>query len=98
MINASQQDPPVYLIFPFEVAPKKRAAKPMSAAVRRAFDKLQLELSADPASAQRAYHALVKQYHPDKVATLAPKLRALAEQETKEINEAFRLVRDFLQS
>lgn len=35
------------------------------------------------------YRELVVQYHPDKVNHLGPKLRAVAEQEMKEINEAF---------
>ena len=35
------------------------------------------------------YRELVVQYHPDKVNHLGPKLRAVAEHEMKEINEAF---------
>lgn len=35
------------------------------------------------------YRELVMQYHPDRVAHLGPKLREVAEQEMKEINEAY---------
>lgn len=35
------------------------------------------------------YRELVMQYHPDRVAHLGPKLREVAEQQTKEINEAY---------
>ena len=36
-----------------------------------------------------AYRRLVHQYHPDKVANLAPEFRELAEQRMKEINAAY---------
>ena len=36
-----------------------------------------------------AYHAAIRSYHPDNVARLGPKLRAVAEQESKRINEAY---------
>lgn len=35
------------------------------------------------------YRELVMQYHPDRVTHLGPKLREVAEQEMKEINEAY---------
>ncbi|MFA5197833.1 MAG: DnaJ domain-containing protein [Patescibacteria group bacterium] len=35
------------------------------------------------------YRELVMQYHPDRVAHLGPKLREFAEQQMKEINEAY---------
>ena len=38
---------------------------------------------------RQAYQLLMQQYHPDKVATLAPELKALAERRSKEINGAF---------
>jgi len=40
----------------------------------------------------RSYEQRVKEYHPDRVVTLGPKIREVAEQEMKKINEAF----DFL--
>jgi DnaJ like chaperone protein len=39
------------------------------------------------------YRELVKQYHPDRVAHLGPKLREVAELQTKEINEAYNFFR-----
>jgi DnaJ-domain-containing protein 1 len=36
-----------------------------------------------------AYHQRIKQYHPDNVAHMGPKLRQLAETEAKRINEAY---------
>jgi len=36
-----------------------------------------------------AYRRLVHQYHPDKVANLAPEFRELAERRMKEINAAY---------
>jgi hypothetical protein len=37
---------------------------------------------------RQAWRARITQYHPDKVAHLAPEFRALAEQKTRELNEA----------
>jgi DnaJ-domain-containing protein 1 len=42
---------------------------------------------------KRAYFALVAQYHPDKVAQLGPKLRALAQEETRRLIEAWEQIR-----
>jgi DnaJ-domain-containing protein 1 len=36
-----------------------------------------------------AYRARMSEYHPDKVASLGPDIRALAEQRAKEINAAY---------
>ncbi len=38
---------------------------------------------------RRRYHDLLQQYHPDRVASLGPKLRLAAELETKRLNAAF---------
>jgi len=42
--------------------------------------------------AKKAYRALVLQYHPDKVASLAPEFRELAEKRTRELNAAYALI------
>ena len=39
--------------------------------------------------AQAAFRELIRQYHPDKVATLGPELRSLAERKTKALNIAY---------
>jgi DnaJ-domain-containing protein 1 len=38
---------------------------------------------------RKAYRKLIQQYHPDKVAALGPRLRRVAEEESKTINEAY---------
>jgi len=38
---------------------------------------------------KRHYHERMLEYHPDKVAALGPKLREVAENETKKINAAY---------
>ena len=38
---------------------------------------------------KKQHRARIKAYHPDKVAALGPKLRELAEEETKKINAAY---------
>jgi DnaJ-domain-containing protein 1 len=57
---------------------------------RSCFDILGVSPSTDLETAKRAYRERCKEYHPDKVAHLGPKLRAMAEQELKDINEAWR--------
>jgi DnaJ like chaperone protein len=39
---------------------------------------------------QAAYKSLIRQYHPDKVASLGEELRNLAEQKSKAINVAYK--------
>jgi DnaJ-domain-containing protein 1 len=48
---------------------------------------------ADAATIRRAYQEKMHQFHPDKVASLAPELRALAEERTKELNAAYARLR-----
>jgi len=43
---------------------------------------------------RQAYRERVKEYHPDRVSHLGPKLRELAEREMKEINDAFEQLRN----
>ena len=45
------------------------------------------------AEVTNAYQRLLKQYHSDQVANLAPELRELAEQRMKEINAAYEALR-----
>ena len=42
-----------------------------------------------PDEIRKKYRELVAQYHPDKVANLGPKLKTVAEEEMKKINEAY---------
>lgn len=50
---------------------------------------LGLEGGASPEAVRSAYKARIREYHPDRVAGLGFKLRVLAEEETKRINEAY---------
>lgn len=50
---------------------------------------LELQRRITPEEIKRRYRELVAQYHPAKVAHLGPKLKEAAEQEMKEINEAY---------
>jgi len=47
---------------------------------------------ASPAGIRTAYRSLMSQYHPDKVASLGPELRELAERKSREITQAYREV------
>lgn len=44
---------------------------------------------ADSETIKHAYRNLMSQYHPDKAASLGPELRALCEEKSKEINNAY---------
>ena len=59
--------------------------------VREAFAVFNLSPGCDAASLKESYHKLILQNHPDKVAALGPQLKAVAEQETKNINAAYSL-------
>jgi nucleosome binding factor SPN SPT16 subunit len=50
---------------------------------------LGLHPSKTPDDIKNRYKKLVMQYHPDRVTHLGPKLKEVAEQQTKEINEAY---------
>lgn len=53
------------------------------------FDVLKVSRNASSEEIQAAYKSLIRQYHPDKVATLGEELKALAEEKSKEINAAY---------
>lgn len=50
---------------------------------------LKVSPSATAEEIQTAYKQMIKQYHPDKVATLGKEIRDLAESKSKEINGAY---------
>ena len=54
---------------------------------------LNLRGQVSPEDVTKRYRELVTQYHPDKVNHLGPKLKAVAEQEMKEINAAYEYFR-----
>lgn len=53
------------------------------------WDVLQTTWDASDDEIRAAYRRQISQYHPDKVATLAPDIRALAEQRSAQINAAY---------
>jgi hypothetical protein len=58
----------------------------------RAWAVLGLEEGASLEEAKKAWKVLMVQYHPDKVAHLAPEFKALAENKTREIMSAWELI------
>lgn len=54
------------------------------------FEVLELPPTASFEEIRKAYRRLIGQYHPDKASQLGKDLRALAEERSKEINEAYR--------
>jgi DnaJ like chaperone protein len=65
-------------------APASEASPPGWASV------LEVPPHASVEEIRSAYHRLISQYHPDKVATLGAELKALAERKSQEINVAYR--------
>jgi preprotein translocase subunit Sec63 len=55
------------------------------------FEVLGLTASASEDELKKAFRALIVQYHPDKVAHLAPEFRDLAEKRTRELTAAYDL-------
>lgn len=62
---------------------------------KKPHEVLGVDPDADEATVRRAYQKAISEYHPDKIAGMAPELRELAERRTMEINAAYeRLRRD----
>jgi DnaJ-domain-containing protein 1 len=59
------------------------------------YEVLEVDPEASPAQIRAAYQRLVRQYHPDRTAQLAPELQELAEKRTKEINAAYQTLRSW---
>jgi DnaJ-class molecular chaperone len=58
-----------------------------------AYEVLQVQRAASQEEITSAYRRMVQQYHPDKVANLAPEFRELAERRMKEINAAYQRIK-----
>ena len=58
------------------------------------FEVLGLSIEATPEQVRSAYKKKVKEYHPDKVARFGEKLRDIAEEETKKINNAYSTLKE----
>jgi len=78
--NSKQSGPP-----PWE--------KPASIHTKTASEVLGVRDSASATEISAAYYKLAQMYHPDKVASLGPEFRTLAESKMKEINAAYELLK-----
>lgn len=68
---------------------REDAKPPTDNPEREWYEILNVSKRASTAELRTAYRTLITQYHPDKTAALGPKLRHLAEEETKRINLAY---------
>jgi curved DNA-binding protein CbpA len=62
--------------------------------VEKHFRALELEPGASKETVRAAYRRLAMEYHPDRVATMAPGFRSFANSKLVEINESFQVLRD----
>ena len=69
--------------------PAKGAATPLRPLGKDPYAVLGIVSGVTLAEAKKAWRALIIQYHPDKVAHLAPEFRSLAETRTREIMDAW---------
>ncbi len=71
-------------------------AGPLRSLGKDPYAVLGIESGSTLAEAKKAWRALIIQYHPDKVAHLAPEFRSLAETRTREIMDAWSALQDEL--
>jgi DnaJ-domain-containing protein 1 len=64
-------------------------SQPSSRAEPSPYDILGVRQAASPLEIRTAYQSLVKQYHPDRVASMPAEFQEVAERKTKEINAAY---------
>ncbi len=55
---------------------------------------LEIDANSSPEQIKSAYLKKVKEYHPDKVATLGEELKILAQRKTQEINSAYNYLKE----
>lgn len=72
------------------------AAKPSASPLSHAYATLGLKTTASAAEVRKAFRERAQQYHPDKVAHMAPEFRYVAEQKMKEINSAYERIKRVL--
>jgi hypothetical protein len=77
---------------PPRVPPKKGKAAAQRVDGKLPHEILGVKQDAALSEIQEAYRKLVREYHPDKAAQLAPELRALALERTKQINRAYEVL------
>lgn len=72
---------------------EKECLEPLS--LREAFAVFGLPQGCSAETLRDAYRRLISQHHPDKVASLGPRLKEVAERETRRINAAFAMAIQF---
>jgi len=72
---------------------KKQETHTRDMTVSDACSILGIQQSAAVDDIKSAFKKRVMEYHPDRVATLGPELKALAEKKTQQINEAYSIIR-----
>lgn len=73
--------------------PKSPARPKVDQGERDPYEVLEVDRDASGEEIRRAYQAAIRKYHPDYLENMAPELRKLAEQRTKEINRAYEALR-----
>jgi DnaJ-domain-containing protein 1 len=79
-------------------AKKKKAPLPPAPPVEETIDGktphevLGVSRDASDKEIRAAYQKLVKEYHPDRAATLAPEIREIAEKRTRQLNRAYEIL------
>lgn len=71
------------------IPPPRPRAQDDPSGERPPWEVLGVSPNASQEEIRDAYQRVIQQYHPDRVAHMAPELRDLAERRTKEINAAY---------
>ena len=69
--------------------PKPERAPPPPAASEDPYAMLGIDSGASDEELEQAYRRRMSEYHPDRVANAAPEIRDIADQRTREINQAY---------
>lgn len=86
-------EPPRARPVPHRRAVSPPAAKPAPSPLAAAYGTLGITSAATPEQVRKAFRERALQYHPDKVAHMAPEFRAVAEQKMKELNDAYEKIK-----
>jgi len=81
-------------VFSGSVRPKpERPPPPAAPAAQDPYELLGIPRTASDDELEQAYRRLMSEYHPDRVANAAKEIRDIADRRTREINQAYDLVR-----